>query len=541
MTSSQAAAIFKRTNFVGRTDTYLHPTANELNTHALHEALRGVKPLDISGSLLTDPYVNEAVSRLGEYANYVNFYAGRHHTLTHLNGFKLPTYRYPRRIVNKRATWIAGRKNSFQFVPRKGNEAVCEVLDAVWRANRKKSLIRRTAKMSLTYGDAFWYITVKTKGPDDKPLPPEQQSIRICPINPSYVYPVWSEADPNNMRGCMIQFPYTAPDGKQRLFTTIYTRDFVETYSDLTLEQRVPNTLGLIPIVHIPNGQFGDMPFGISALADVIPAVERFNELLAQVGRIIQNAADPTTVIFGASLGTMERNANRVWSNLPSDGRIDLLELKSDLSAVYKYVEEQRDEILMAGCTPQIAFEARQLATSNSSGLAIQLLFQPLLEVTEEAQDTFTEAIFDANRVIAAIYDKHFQLPLTGLADSPKDFLTTDLFWPSMLPRDWTQEVDGTLKMVEAQLISRAEASRRLAGVTDTERAAIEIAADKAAQIAMDLEKSKAMNGQPINFAGIAQGSMFVNEDLLDIVEQLGSLQFGEGKKAGDDTDSDDE
>lgn len=542
MTSSQASAIFRRSQFVGRTDSYITITPNTLITRQLDLALQGQGVADVSGSLLTDPYVQDAVSRLGRYKEFMDFYAGRHHTVEYDGGDRKPVCNFPRRIVNKRATWITGRKG-FQFVARRGNEAVCDVLDAVWKANRKKVLLRRTAKVALTCGDAFLYVTVKTKGPGGRVLPKEKWTIRICPINPSYVFPIWTEDDPNVMRGCMLQFPIWSPDTRRtQLFSAVYTADKVEMYTDNTLQSTEKNVLGMIPIVHIPNESYGDMPFGISALQDVKNPVQKFNEVLMQISKIVKYHADPTTIVYGTSLAKMEKAASKVWSNLPppDQARVENLEMRGDLGATYKLLEHYRDEIHTAAKTPQIAYEARELATSNSSGLAIQLLFQPLIEVTDEAQDEFSEAVTRVNRIIAAIFENVFGSPLSALADDPADYLSADLLWPSMLPRDVQTEVDLVNKMLEMKIISKAEAARRLSGITDTERAAIEIAADSAAELAIDAEKAKALNGQNVNFAAVTLGSLFVNEDLLDIAKQIGDISGDEEKETGDTPDEPD-
>lgn len=516
---------------------------NALVTRQLDLALKGMSPVDVSGSLMTDPYVQDSISRLNRYKEYMDFYAGRHHTIEYDGGDKKPVFNYPRRIVNKRASWIAGKKG-FQFIPRKGNEAVCEVLETVWKSNKKKSLIRRTAKVALTCGDAFWYVTVKTKDSAGRELSPDKYHIRICPINPSYVFPLWREDDPYQMRACMLQFPvWGSTTRKTELFTAIYTPETVEMYQDNVLVSREKNVLREIPIVHIPNSAYNDMPFGISALADVVGPTRGYNEVMMRIGRIVKYHADPTTIVYGTSLAKMEKAANRVWSNLPppDQSRVENLEMRGDLAATYKLAEEYRDEILTAGCTPQIAYEARSLATSNSSGLAIQLLFQPLIEVTDEAQDDFSEAITRVNKLIASIYSSIFDIPLESLADSPSDFLDADLYWPSMLPRDMQQETDHIQKMLAMRIISRAEAARRLAGVTDTERAALEIAADDAAELAQTAEKAKALNGQNPNFAAVTLGSLFVNEDLLDIATKIGDITGVDGKSTGEPNDDSDE
>lgn len=536
MSNSLASAVFRRQEFRGRTDKYAQVTPiGQLAT--LGNAMKGVAPIDVSGSLLTDPYIQDNIGRLARYNEYVDLYAGRHHKITHDNGILKPVFNFPRRIVNKRAAWIAGRRNGFTFVPRRGNEAVMEVLDAVWTLNNKRALISRSAKVSLTTGDAFWYITVKSKDRSGKKLPADKWSIRICPLNPAFVFPLYMEDDPSVMKACMIQFPIWGDvENREVLFTAVYTPEKVTMYRNLEQVSDVPNVLGEIPIIHIANSTYGDMPFGISALADVVSPLKKYTEIRMQIDRIIAFHADPTTIVYGSALSRMEKASNRVWSNLPppNEAKVENLELKGDLSAVYKQAEDYKNAILEAACTPQISFEAEKLATSNSSGLAIQLLFQPLIEVTDEAQYEYSLAICRANRIIASIYDRVFGEPLDALSDTASDFLATDFSWPSMLPRDEAAELDQISKKLEMGLISKAEAARRVAGITDTERNAIEISADVAAELARDLEKARVLQGQPFNPTALVLGSLFMNEDLLDIAGELGNLSDNSNTSAGD-------
>ncbi len=536
MSNSLASATFRRQEFRGRTDKYMQVTPlGQLAT--LGSALKGTAPLNVSGSLFTDPYVQDQVSRLSRYNEYVDFYAGRHHRVAYENGVLKPIFNYARRIVNKRAAWIAGKRSGFSFVPRRGNEAVMEVLDAIWTANNKRSLISRSAKVSLTTGDAFWYVTVKTTDRMGKKLPKEKWNVKICTLNPAYVFPLYVEDDPTSMKACMIQFPIWGDvENREVLFTAVYTPEKVTMYRNLEKTSETANVLGDIPIIHIPNSTYGDMPFGVSALVDVISPLRRYTELRMQIDRIIAFHADPTTIVYGTTLSVMERAANRVWSNLPppTESKVENLELKGDLNAVYLEVAAYKNEILEAGCTPQIAYEAEKLATSNSSGLAMQLLFQPLIEVTDEAQYEYSLGICRANRIIALIYEKIFGEPLQAISDTESDFLATDFSWPSMMPRDEVAELDQISKKLEMGVISKAEAARRISGVTDTERNAIEISADVAAELARDLEKARVLQGQSLNPAALVLGSLFMNEDLLDIAEELGTLSSNSKSGAGD-------
>lgn len=94
-------------------------------------------------------------------------------------------------------------------------------------------------------------------------------------------------------------------------------------YKDMTKTSDTVNTLGVIPIVHNANSRFGDMAFGTSALADVIDPVRNYNETLAQLSKIRPLSFDPTTFIRKSVFKRWSAAPNRVWSNIPIEGRVE--------------------------------------------------------------------------------------------------------------------------------------------------------------------------------------------------------------------------
>lgn len=91
--------------------------------------------------------MSDASSCLATYTKYTDNYAGRILTNQFDQGVQKPLVNLNRQIINKRANWVAGSRDSFRFVARRG---MTEKLEEVWRFNNKKSLIRRTAKVSFS-------------------------------------------------------------------------------------------------------------------------------------------------------------------------------------------------------------------------------------------------------------------------------------------------------------------------------------------------------------------------------------------------------
>lgn len=524
--SSGVISTFRRAEFAARSDRYAPLNGSPSVPADLTDAVKGVSPIDVSGSVLGDVYVRNSSARLAAYRRYRNYFEGRHFTVEYDGGNKKTAFNFCKQIVDKRANWIAGK--GFNFLAEKGNELVSSLLMSIWKANFARKLIRSTAKISLTTGDAFWYFTVKKTGRDGKPLPREKWHILIYALNPAYCFPIWSEDNPGEMRACMIQFPImgTTPDEQTRLFTAFMTPETVTFYLNRERTTQVENVLGVIPVVHIPSSPVADETFGNSCLSDVIPLNDSYNEISNSVGKIIRYHGEPTTIVYGARLSQMERGANKVWSNLPppDQARVENLEMAGDLGAIDKHLERIENRIYHVGKTPKQSFDSEGLAISNTSGIAMQLMFQPLIEATIEEQDVYASAIGKGNQIIAAIHEKIFGEDLSELADNPSTFLDIYVSWLSLLPRDEAIEIDNATKKRQMGIWSRAEAAKRLADVTDTEKLALEIAADDRYDLAIATEKAKALGMQPPNYSAVFLSSIFLSEDLVDIAKNVGKL-----------------
>jgi hypothetical protein len=517
--------VFQRGNFQGRSDHYSPPNVMGSGVNAqLAEALKGLRPVDVAGSVLGDQYVNDAVSRLTNYKKYWNYYDGRHFTVEYDGGDKKIPWNYCRKIVNKRAAWVCGK--GFNLITEKGNEFVGEFLTRVWKSNNIKSLIRKSAKAAIGLGDAYWYFTLNTKDSKGQTLPKDKWRVKIHTLNPAFVFPLFAEDNPNKMRGCMIQFPVWRPEGNDSaMFTILYTPDRIRTWIDHAEQSNVPNNLGVIPVVHIPGETVGDRIFGDSALKDIVPLNDAYNEIAQSIRKILKYHGEPTTIVYGTKLANLEKGANKVWSNLPppNEARVENLELKSDLAAANIQLERLEAQMYRHGKTPEVAFDSKGLAISNTSGIAMQLLFQPLVEATIEQQEPFEFAIHQGNNIIAALHQNILGDDLSVLADTPESYLDMDIQWLSLMPKDEQVELDIAAKKVELGIWSKAEAQRRIAGVRDTSRLALELAADCRYEIAVAAEKARAMQvgANPPNFNCATLSSIFLSEDLVDIASQM--------------------
>ena len=516
-----------RNQFVGNTDRYLpsNVPSGQVSTSA-EQSLGVVDITKVLGTIMGDAYTTQEQTRLTNYMQSWEYYSGRHFATTIDGTLRKVGINYCSRIIRKRASWAIGKK--LTLIPTKGNEEVASVLQHVWVANNLRSLLRRTAKTMLITGDAFWYIR-PVDVVNGQRVPLEKQKIAVNLINPQYCFPIWSENDPESMTGCVMQFPiFLRENGVARraIYSAYFTAKSTTYYLDYSKVREIPNPTGTIPIVHFANNRTVDNQYGVSELHSIGELNLDYNSMFHSIRRIVNYHGEPTTLVFGCRLSDMERGANKVWSNLPEKARVETLQLQvSDVAGIEKVLTSLESQIYAEGRTPPIAYDSKNYSVANASGLAMSLLFQPLIEASIEDQEVLSKGISEANRIIGDYFASYFKSPLENLADEVENTYNFCYHYKSMIPTDETAEIDNALKLTAAGAWSTAELIRRLGDVHDTRKLAFEIASDRLAAIADVANKNRALNNQPINPLGLIQGSQFVNEDIIATATTLADLK----------------
>lgn len=520
---------FRRQDFAGRTDIY----ALQQNIAVAQNQLQPAKPLQptqVSGPVLTDTYVGDNTTRIARYGEFWRYYQGKHFSSDYIDGTLRVATNYCQLIADKRRDWAVGK--GLSFVPQQGNEWICEALDNVWLANQKNVLLRKLAQFGMVTGDAFIYVSLRTKDLRGKDLPRDQWTIRLTALNPAYCYPVWSEDEPGVLAAAELNFPVYDSQA-QRTVTFSARLSPTETVYSVNgeVKKTVPNPLGIIPLVHLPFNNTADFAFGSSLVEQIAPLNTRHNELTQTIDKIIKYHGEPTTIIYGTKLTNMERGAGRVWGNLPENATVENLEMKSDMAGFQLRLKQLEDQIFRLGRTPRISFDSEGLAISNTSGVAMALLFQPLVEASLNDQETMAKAIGQTNKVIVAIYKEVLGIDLLGLTDPEvrSKAMSIRCQFASLLPRDEKQELENAQTRITLGIWSKAEAIRQLSGVADSTRLAVELASDRAGELAMAAEKAKALLGQVPNLSAAFVDSPFLNEELVDMAKAVGDISHRSG------------
>jgi hypothetical protein len=195
-----------------------------------------------------------------------------------------------------------------------------------------------------------------------------------------------------------------------------------------------------INVVHIKNLPVANESYGVSDIADLIPVQAEFNFKTTDISDIIDYHAAPVTIIKGARTRQLEKGARKVWGGLPKDADVFNLTLESDLTASNTFLDKLRVAIFELSNTPEESLGAR-MAISNTSGIALQVKYGPLLEKTWIKQATYGTGIQRINKLLLKLAmqkgtDEQKAMLEAALKRYGADIYRTEVRWGDPLPKD---------------------------------------------------------------------------------------------------------
>lgn len=523
-----AISMLYRKDFYGKNDKYA-PMANRDSAFKL--ALQGKDIFNVSGTV-TEQMRDQSLSRLNRYMNNQAFFDGRHFTNPYnADGEEKLVFNYCEHITNLTADWLVA--DGISFTCPEGNEVIANLLNRVWEFNNGSAMLWKAAQFGGINGDVFFYVTVASKDVSGNDLPKDQWTVRINALNPSWVHPVWSPTQPDEMISCLIQFPHMDSDGHLSLFTMLIAPDKVTTWQNSNKTGEQVNPMGCINVVHVPHQIVSNGIFGTGEVDRIWRINQKLNTIGGTIERIIKYHAEPTTIIFGATMSQLEKGSNRLWSGLPETAKVENLQLQSDLAATYKWFEQLKKELAVKAEVPMFLLDSETFNhVSNTSGAAMQLLFQPILSKTDRCRMTYGKGLRSIAKLVLIAHEKIIGDDLRILADNPDALYSAEPVFSSPLPRDEQNELDMVIKKLNGGILSLAEAIRQVSNVKNVQRLIIELAADQRAKIAVSREMLVASKGGTPAYTCVFMSSPFLSEDLAEVATATSSA----GSETSDET-----
>lgn len=418
--------------------------------------------------------------RMNRYALNWAMYLGHHWSYRREVGEQQSTYNYYRAFTDYKVRFTFG--HGVQFSSPKATDAIVpEVLKRVWEIDndKMKTLFEMGTNGSVS-GDCFVKIAYEEPYVDSiGRMHPGR--VRILPLNSAYVFPEWHPHDRNRMVRCKIKYRFwgTSAQGTRSVYTytEILSDEAIEEYVNDELIDSRPNPIGTIPVVHIPNIPVPNSPWGLSDCQDVIGLNLHYNEVSTDVADIVNYHAAPVTIVQGAKTNQLEKGAKKVWGGLPKDAKVYNLEGGGEgLTGAIQYLETVKRAMHEMVGIPETALGQTQ-PISNTSGVALSIQFQPLMNQWGQKVAQYGEGIQRINELIlltlavkepqAMVWDASTDVQptedqVTQLDPSDPITYVTIVHFPPPLPLDKLVLLNEIQMQMGMSLESREGALRKL-------------------------------------------------------------------------------
>lgn len=424
------------------------------------------------------------ITRLAEYRRKWNFYEGYHWEDIEQSEKSEVTKNYCRPFVNKQVAFELGTGFSIKMKP-DVEEHILPFINEVWDDNSKEKFCTEFGQMKAVTGDGWIQVAYTPKyladGTRNTQLYDpyneyEKGRIRITVVPSNIIFPEYANGyDKDRLIRVKVMYPIYREDDKTRpvLYKQIWTETSVEEYLGDELIREMANSYGVIPFFHCKNIPMAGRTYGQSDLDDIIPLNVELNSKSSDVSEIIDYHSAPITVIYGARIGQLEKGANKVWGGLPKDAKVENLGLTGDLQASKSYIEDIKKSMHEVGNVPPIALGG-DLAISNTSGVALQTAFQPLLDVVKVKRGESKKVLQEVNKFIILIGLKEGLIGevAEGEKDSlekwrkgdsyAKDIFQNEVLFDDNLPKDKLIEIQAIQLEMKIGLCDREEGMKRL-------------------------------------------------------------------------------
>ncbi len=360
---------------------------------------------------------------------------------------------YCRVLVDKGVSFLFGEEPQFEIDEQEQTLAE-DWLTAFWQANRKMQLLKKIALNGAVCGHCFVKIV------PGEPFP------RLVNISPEYMTVITDPDDIATVWRYKIQYPAQGRNGEQ-----LTIRQVIEQQDNgqwLILDQMATGSNPFItrnettwpwpwpPLVDCQNLPSPNEYYGISDIEpDVIDLNHSINFVLSNLARILRFHAHPKTWVKGCQASDLKVAVDETIILQAADAEMHNLEMMSDLSSSLAFYLRLKEAIHEVTNVPEVA-TGKIDSVGALSGVALRILYQPLIDKTKSKRESYGEMLMELNRRV---------LEMAGYGPDNR----TEIHWPELLPKDVMQERQAAL--LDQQLgVSQDTLLRQLGYDADLER-----------------------------------------------------------------------
>lgn len=437
-------------------------------------------------------------SRVAKYQNCWDFYDGKHWSFAAPEGYDQVTINYTKAFVKKLRRFAFRNGWTMTFPEELRNDGVDVWVNNVWKMNDATDISNKIAEFGAIFGD--WYVYVQwlpTDTDDDEEEETNPENLKLSVIDPRYVFPQYN-GKTGEMEFCVIVVPYQEYKLKgnefeltNKLYREIHTKEkiFIQELDDknnVEKEQILDNPIGKLLIVHGIHQLKAGSQFGNGLIEDIIDAQKLFNEKTSNISEILDYHAAPITIIYGAKARQLEKGANKIWSGLPANAKVENLSSEGNIPTAREFVQDAKQWMHELANIPEDALGA-EMQISNTSAVALSITYEPLIELSEDVRYYFDKGIKKVNELIIDI-GIHIDQVNTNVKEP--QLYEHDIEHGSLLPRDRSLDISDLTAEMAIKVESRRGAMKRL-GVKDIEAKTEEIDKEQEEEQQKQLEYQK--------------------------------------------------
>jgi len=386
--------------------------------------------LNLNTELWQQRIVEDHTSRAIEYRRAWEAYFGKYKKALKVRAGAIDdnvVVNFARVVVDKSVSFLFGDEPRFELDETAQTDAE-GWLGECWRENHKMQLLQKIALNGSVCGHVF----VK--------LLPREPYPKLVNLSPEYVRVITDPEDIDEVVRFVIEYPALGADGQQLTYRQtienegngwVIRDEMARGDGPFVLRDETGWPWAWPPIVHCQNLPSPNEFYGISDIEDdVIDLNYSINFVLSNLARIIRHHAHPKTWGTGFNVKDMKIAVDETIV-LPQNGQLHNLEMESDLASSIELYKRLREALHEIARVPEVA-TGKVDDIGALSGVALQILYQPLIEKTETKRRTYGEMLVEINQRL---------LEVGGFG---ADNITT-IHWPELLPRDMMQERQAAL------------------------------------------------------------------------------------------------
>lgn len=424
--------------------------------------------------------------KLTQMQLYWKYYNNQHWAS---NNDKLLSFNYVRAIIDKVINFMVGKDGFEVNVEDTYGDTISTefekfyegVLSYNWNRNNKKVLLQKLLQMGSICGDAYVFLYPNiSKG-----------YIEYILLDSRVTYPLFKNGNQNEVIGYRVikvlgknqqEYVQKVTEYTETAITSYYTKGTgveAEKYEVSSQE----NVLKTLPIVHFENIPMADNFGGKSDMEDILKINKVYNEMAEDIKNIIDYYAAPTTIVTGGTIGQLQKGVNQIWSGLPSDANVFNLGLGEDLGASNEFLRLLKNAMHdLSGVPEEVLSKVQHI--SNTSASALQMLYQPIIQVSDKKGVSYGEGIKELHKKTLILYHKVLKThPLYVKLSNTEEYSSyfnaidsnevkseeifyeryiTDIVWKYNLPNDRMSVLNEAQIELSQKIASRKEIMERL-------------------------------------------------------------------------------